>query len=171
MAKRKGPSLPSPDSLVDPMEDRLWGPMRESFGLTLEQWQRLTKVVTLHMALDSLLFMRVALGLTVVAGGRANTQRINRRVNKMRFVTRLELAQDAGWISEELAEDIAAVNALRNRLLHFDFKRGADEAPEIASGEAFRAFTTRGLRAWLGWGCSSCRCSRARTTSHLGPAK
>jgi hypothetical protein len=68
----------------------------------------------------------------------------------MRLAARLELAQDAGWISEELADDIAAVNSLRNRLLHFDVKRGVDEAPEIASSEAFLDFTKRGVRAWTG---------------------
>ena len=40
---------------VDPLEDLLWGPFRESFGLTAEQWKRLTVVVTLHMALDRFL--------------------------------------------------------------------------------------------------------------------
>ena len=135
---------------VDPLEGMLWRPLRESFGLTPEQWKRLTEVVTLHMALDRFLFLRVILGLSVVAGNRANVQRITRRVNKMRFAARLDLAQDAGWISEELADDIAAVNGLRNRLLHFDVKGGLDEAPEIASHEAFRAFTQRGVRAWTG---------------------
>ena len=135
---------------VDPLEGLLWGPLRESFGLTAEQWKRLTEVVTLHMAVDRLLFLRVTLGLTMVAGERANTQRITSRVSRMRFGARLELAQDAGWISEELADDIAAVNGLRNRLLHFDIKRGVDEASELASAEAFRAFTQRGVGAWSG---------------------
>ena len=40
---------------VDPLEDLLWGPFREWFGLTAEQWKRLTVVVTLHMALDRFL--------------------------------------------------------------------------------------------------------------------
>jgi hypothetical protein len=131
---------------VDPLESLLWGPLRESFGLPAAQWKRLTEVVTLHMVLDALLFLRVTLGLTVVAGPRANVERITGRVNRMRFGARLDLAQDAGWISEELAEDIAAVNGLRNRLLHFDIKRG--DAPELASPEAFDAFTKRGVRAW-----------------------
>jgi len=135
---------------VDPLEGLLWGPLRESFGLAPEQWKRLTEVVTLHMALDRFLFLRVTLGLTMLAGDRANVQRITRRVNKMRFAARLDLAQDAGWISEDLADDIAVVNGLRNRLLHFDVKRGVDEAPELASPEAFRAFTQRGARAWAG---------------------
>jgi hypothetical protein len=39
----------------DPLE-RGWQPLRESFGLTAEQWKRLTHVVTLHMALDGYLF-------------------------------------------------------------------------------------------------------------------
>jgi len=135
---------------VDPLEGVLWGPLRESFGLTTEQWKRLTEVVTLHMALDRFLFLRVTLGLTMAAGDRANVPRITGRVNKMRFGARLDLAQDAGWISEELAEDIAAVNGLRNRLLHFDIKRGVDEAPELASPEAFGELTKRGVRAWSG---------------------
>ena len=135
---------------VDPLEDLLWGPFRESFGLTAEQWKRLTVVVTLHMALDRFLFLRVALGLTMAAGDRANVPRITARVNGMRFGARLDLAQDAGWISEELAEDIAVVNDLRNRLLHFDVKRGLDEAPELASPEAFGELTKRGVRAWSG---------------------
>lgn len=135
---------------VDPMQGLLWGPLRDSFGLSPEQWKRLTEVVTLHMALDRFLFLRVTLGLTVVAGDRANVQRITRRVNKMRFGARLDLAQDAGWISEELTDDIAAVNGLRNRLLHFDVKRGVDEVPELASAEAFGEFTKRGMRAWTG---------------------
>jgi hypothetical protein len=42
------------------------------------------------------------------------------------------------------------VNGLRNRLLHYDVKRGIEEAPEIATLEAFRAFTQRGVRAWSG---------------------
>src|SRR5512144_3388843 len=32
----------------DPLEALLWGPLRVSFGLTPEQWRRLTEVVTLH---------------------------------------------------------------------------------------------------------------------------
>lgn len=55
-----------------------------------------------------------------------------------------------GWISEELVDDVAAVNGLRNRLLHYDVRLGVEAAPEIASPEAFRAFTQRGLRAWSG---------------------
>jgi hypothetical protein len=132
----------------DPLGDLLWGPLRASFGLTPEQWQRLTEVVTLHMALDRFLFLRVTVGLTVLGGERANVARITRRVSRMRFTARLELAQDAGWISEELADDVAAVNGLRNRLLHYDVSRGVE--PEIASPEAFRAFTQRGVRAWSG---------------------
>lgn len=108
------------------------------------------EVVTLHMALDRLLFARVILGLTVLAGARANVPRITRRVSKMRFAARLDLAQDAGWISEELADDVAAVNGLRNRLLHYDVKRGVEAAPEIASPEAFGAFTERAIHAWSG---------------------
>jgi hypothetical protein len=135
---------------VDPLEGLLFGPLRESFGVNAEQWKRLTEVVTLHMALDRLLFLRVTLELTMVAGERANVPRITRRVTKMRFAVRLELAQDAGWISEELANDLAAVNGLRNRFLHFDARRGLDEAPELASPGAFREFTKRGVRAWSG---------------------
>jgi hypothetical protein len=130
----------------DPLEGMLWGPLRDSFGLTSEQWKRLTEVVTLHMALDRLLFLRVTLGLTVVAGDRANVERITRRTSRMRFAARLELGQDAGWISDELADDLSTVNGLRNRLLHYDVKRGVEEAPEIATPEAFRAFSQRGVR-------------------------
>jgi hypothetical protein len=142
------PSLSALAGFPNPLQDLLWGPLRESFGLTAEQWQRLTEVVTLHMALDRFLFLRVTLGLTVVAGDRANVARITQRVSKMRFAARLELAQDARWISDEVAEDIAAVNAVRNRLLHYDVKRGIDAAPEVASPEAFRAFAQRAVRAW-----------------------
>jgi hypothetical protein len=104
------PSLSALAGFPNPLQDLLWGPLRESFGLTAEQWQRLTEVVTLHMALDRFLFLRVTLGLTVVAGDRANV--------------------------------------VRNRLLHYDVKRGIDAAPEIASPEAFRAFAQRAVRAW-----------------------
>jgi hypothetical protein len=134
----------------DPLEALLWGPLRESFGLTAEPWRRLTEVVTLHMALDRMLFLRVTLGLTVVAGARANVARISHRVSTMRFAARLHLAQDAGWISEEVAADAAAVNGLRNRLLHYDLKGGVEPPPEIASPEAFRTFTERAVRAWRG---------------------
>ena len=134
----------------DPLEALLWGQLRESFRLTPEQWKRLTEVVTLHIALDRLLFLRVTVGLTMVAKKRANAERITRHVNAMRFAVRLELAHDAGWLTDEQADDIAAVNSLRNRLLHFDVKRLPDEAPEIATAEAFRAFTQRGMRAWKG---------------------
>lgn len=44
--------------------------------MTPERWKRLTEVVTLHMALDRFLFLRVTVGLTVVAGDRANVERI-----------------------------------------------------------------------------------------------
>jgi hypothetical protein len=135
---------------VDPLEGLLWGPMRETFGLAADPWKRLTEVVTLHMALDRFLFLRVTVGLTAVAGERANVDRITRRVSKVRFGARLDLAQDTGWIGEDLAADIAAVNTLRNRLLHFDVQRGLDSVPEIASAEAFRKFTDRGMRAWRG---------------------
>jgi hypothetical protein len=134
----------------DPQEGPLWTGLRQSFGLTPEQWRRLTQVVTLHMALDRLLFLRVCVGLAVVAGRKANADRITRRVSKMRFLARLELAQDAGWVEDELAADVIAVNALRNRLLHFDSKRVDTEAPEIVSADAFDKFTERGMRAWKG---------------------
>jgi hypothetical protein len=66
---------------VDPLEDLLWGPFRESFGLTAEQWKRLTVVVTLHMALDRFLFLRVTLGLTMVAGDRRRGLEVLRSVD------------------------------------------------------------------------------------------
>jgi len=115
--------MTSPENLaggfnVDPLEGMLWGPLRSSFGLTPEQWKRLTEVVTLQMALDRFLFLKVLLGLTMAAGDRANVPKITARVNQMRLRARLELAEAAGWIPEDLANDIAAVNTVRNKLLH-----------------------------------------------------
>ncbi len=147
------PENPTGGFDFDPLEGMLWGPLRESFGLTLEQWKRLTQVVTLHLALDAYLYMLLLTRLMppITPGeGLKPFNRLNDYLAGQQFGARLRLAKAAGWIDEDLARDIHEVNALRNKLVHYQNRELVTHAPEIATAEAFQSFLTRGIRAYLG---------------------
>jgi len=137
----------------DPLEAVILRPLREVLDINPEQWTSLTQLITLHMLLDRLVTLKVIYGVSTGKGGGkriANVSRIEKRVARLSFDHRLQIAEAAGWIAPDVAADVAAVNSLRNKLLHFHPGRHSfEDIPEIASAEAFfDVVARRGLLAF-----------------------
>jgi hypothetical protein len=147
------PENPAGGFDVNPfIEGTQWDPLRAVFGLAPDQWERLTQVVTLHLTLDAYLLVILTRRLRApLKPGEDHTaaNRLHKYLGRLTFAARLDLAKAAGWIDEDVASDLQAVNTLRNNLLHFKSSEDVGtRAPEIATAEAFQVFLRRGLRAY-----------------------
>src|SRR5713226_5271458 len=99
----------------DPLDTVIWRPLREALDFKPEQWTSFTQLVTLHMLLDRLLILKVIYGIATGKGGGervADVSRIEKRVARLSFDHRLQIAEAAGWIAPDVAVDVAKVNGL-----------------------------------------------------------
>jgi len=129
----------------DPLEAILTG-FRESVSVSSDEWTRTTRILTLHLMVDSYLYTILALSL-----GRPMKldafDRLEEYLGPMQFEPRLRLAEALGLVPPDVAGDARSVNAVRNKLVHFRGHR-ANKAPEITGDDAFRNLIRRGLNAY-----------------------
>jgi len=75
--------------------------MRESVRITPVQWRRLTDIVLLHLALDSLLFAILAANMLKApepGEGMGAVDRLTEYLSKLSFEARLAVATAAAWL-------------------------------------------------------------------------
>jgi hypothetical protein len=131
---------------MDPDLEIVFQGFRRDLFITDEEWERITGVVTLHLALDSFLFVILTLKLAALVDSPKAFSGVGEYMGRMRFAQRLDLAKRAGWIDADTAGHAGAVNTVRNKLVHYRNK--AKDVPEIATEAAFHALVARGLRAY-----------------------
>jgi hypothetical protein len=139
----------------DPLEDFMFRPMREAMMLGPVQWKNFTSLVVLHLTLDRMLSLRIALGLAAEPGAATakpgTVDQIIDAVAELSFHRRVGIAETAGWATPEVAGHLREVNRVRNRLLHFNPNHtGFEHVPEIATAEAFKILAARGNVALRG---------------------
>ncbi len=138
-----------PHAIVRPMDPDLeivFRGFRDELFITSEEWERITGLVTLHLALDSYLFVILTVKLAALVDSPKAFQGVAEYMGRMRFEQRLNLVKLAGWIDADTAGHASAVNTVRNKPVHYRNK--AKDVPEIATEAAFHALVTRGLRAY-----------------------
>jgi hypothetical protein len=138
------------DHLTEAANMALLERLRESFRITPVQWRRLTDIVLLHLALDSLLFALLSAHLLrrpKPGEGMGGVNRLKKYLSKMTFDARLQLAKVAGWLPMELAGDFSEVNKVRRKLVHYQNKELSLHAPEISSAKRFNSLMRKGIRA------------------------
>jgi hypothetical protein len=140
------------DHLTEAANMALLERLRDSFRITPVHWRRITDIVLLHLALDSLLFALLAANMLKApkpGEGMGAVDRLTEYLSKMSFETRLNLAKAAGWlpVDGQLIAQLNAVNKVRVKLVHYQNKELSLHAPEIASAKQFNGLMKRGLLA------------------------
>jgi len=140
--------------MIENWEKHDWKPVFSHLGWHEEkQIQRLTKLLAMHLMIDSLLTAALsAQFLNRRPGVEAEASKIEEIVNRIAITARIDLARTAQVISDSCAADLKAVNAVRNRFAHChpeDPKEGwgLEKVSEITSEKAFNGCMRRGYRA------------------------
>lgn len=110
---------------------------------------RFTSVLTVHLLLDRALTELLARRL-LDSGRLQDLEDIEVAVSRVNFDHRIKMAKAARLISDSCAEDMKAVNKVRNKFAHFQHNESEKRAgllPEISSSEDFEKYMQSGDRA------------------------
>jgi len=136
-------------ALLKQWDAKQWGPMLDMLGLRDEDAiERMTRLLLVHLMLDR----AVTAVLTVKFLDRrllAPFSKIEAAVAPLDMAMRIDLAQASHLISASCASGMRTVNTVRNKLAHYQPKRGwgMEHVQELSSAKAYKRCIAKGMRA------------------------
>jgi hypothetical protein len=136
-------------ALMKQWDAKQWGPMLDMLGLRNEDAiERMTRLLLVHLMLDR----AVTAVLSVKFLDRrllAPFSQIEAAVAPLDMARRIDLAQASHLISASCARDMRTVNTVRNKLAHYQPKRGwgMEHVQELSSAKAYERCIQKGIRA------------------------
>ena len=110
-----------------------------------EKAERLLRLLVMHLVLDRTVTARVALNLSKSS---SSFSTIEAAVARVPMEKRIDLARAIGAISDSCADDMKAVNQVRNKCAHYNPHIGKlTRVPEVSSEAVFEICATRAMRS------------------------
>lgn len=150
----------SPEKTKGPAKDRVlqamytildakqWEPLLQMLDINDEETsERMTRLLILHLLLDRA--VTVVLTTRVLDRSKPAFSEIEALLAVLEMEMRIDLAKAAHLISPSCASDIKTVNTVRNKLVHYQPKRGwgMGHVQELSSVEAYERCIDKGRRA------------------------
>ena len=135
-------------ALMGQEEAKLWAPYFKALGLSDEEMiKRMVRIMVMHFLLDR--FLTVVLTNKLLGSSPDSFEKTQVVIAELEMETRIKLAKASQVISDSTASTIKVVNTTRNKLAHYQPKRGWDFAhiPELSSPEAFDQCTHKASEA------------------------
>ena len=137
------------EALMKQRSKQTWQPLLEHLGLTDEDIiDRLVRLLVTHLLLDRALTAGLTTRL-VDPRSQSSFASVEAMVGKIEMAKRIGLAKASKIISDSCAENIYAVNDVRNNIVHYQRGKGwrLDAVKELASDEAFDECTFKAFVA------------------------
>lgn len=135
-------------ALMGQEEAKLWAPYLEMLGLNDEEMiKRLVRILVTHLLLDR--FLTILITNKLLGSSPDSFTKIQQVIAPLEMETRIDIAKASQVISDSTASTIKSVNTIRNKLAHYQPKKGWDFAHvlELSSQDAFNQCTQKGMEA------------------------
>lgn len=135
-------------ALMGQEEAKVWAPYLDILGLSDEETiKRLVRILVVHFMLDRA--VTELLTFKLLGSSPGQFEKIQQVVAGLEMETRIDLAKASQIISDSTSSGIRTVNTVRNKLAHYQPKKGWDLAhiPELSSQEAFEQCTYKAMAA------------------------
>jgi hypothetical protein len=141
------------NAMMNNWEKDRWMRFRSALHLNSEEAAvRLTSMLALHLLLDSALEAILSVRLLGPGELKGKLEPVSEAMGRVNFSHRIDIAKAAGLISDSCAEDIKAVNSVRNKFAHAPSKKsrkgGMGVVREISSPKDFDRCMAKGERAF-----------------------
>lgn len=135
-------------ALMGQEEAKLWAPYLKMLGLSDEEMiKRLVRIMVVHFLLDR--FLTILITNKLLGSSPDSFEKIQKVIAPLEVETRIDLANASQLISDSTASKVRTVNTIRNKLAHYQPKKGwgFGHIPELSSQEAFDKCTQKGMEA------------------------